>query len=162
VARAGRLDRRQEIGLAERLHEVAEHPGLDRAGDELLLAVGRHHHDRDGTLVEDPPGRVDAVELRHLHVEQREVGPLAACERHRLLAVARLGDDLEAASLEQLAQVEPDDRLVLGDQDAHRPVTVSRRLAARSRPRPPPNVGAARPRGARPRRSRALHRGERA
>ena len=33
--------------------------------------------------------------------------------------VARLSADLEAGSLQKLAQIEPDDRFVLGDEQAH-------------------------------------------
>ena len=96
VARARGLDRRQQIGLAERLDEVAEDACLDRARDELLLPVRGQHHDRDRALVEDAPRRVDAVELRHLHVHDREVGLQLERERDRLLAVARLADDVHA------------------------------------------------------------------
>ena len=96
VARARRADRREQVGLAERLDQVAEHAGLDRARDELLLAVRGQHHDRDRALVEDPPRRLDPVELRHLHVEDREVGLLAPGELDRLLAVSRLGAHLVA------------------------------------------------------------------
>jgi len=119
VPRLGHLDRRQEVGLAKGLHEVAEDARLDSPRDELLLAVGRHHHDRHRPLLEDPPGGVDAVELRHLHVEQREIGGLGERQLDRLLAVSRLRNDLEAAPFEQLAQVEPDDGLVFRDQDSH-------------------------------------------
>jgi hypothetical protein len=78
--RRGR-DRRKQVALAERLHEVAEDAGLDRARHELALAVGRHHHDRDRALVEDAPRRLDPVEPRHLHVEERDVRLGLACER---------------------------------------------------------------------------------
>ena len=44
---------------------------------------------------------------------------MLAGERDRLLAVVRLGDDLVAGALEQPAQVEADDRLVFGEEDAH-------------------------------------------
>ena len=44
---------------------------------------------------------------------------MLAGERDRLLAVAGFGDDLVAAAFQQVSQVEPDDRLVLGDQDPH-------------------------------------------
>ena len=40
-------------------------------------------------------------------------------QAHRLGAVARLADDRQPGALEQLAEVEPDDRLVLADQHAH-------------------------------------------
>ena len=131
----------QQVGLAERLHEVAEDAGLDRARHELALAVGGHHHDRDRPLVEDPPRRLDPVEPRHLHVEERDVGLGLARELDRLLAVARLGAHLEAGRLEQPLEVEPDDRLVLGDEDARhagnttsarRPPSFSRASSPRS------------------------------
>src|SRR5205823_5409785 len=61
---------------------------------------------------------LDAVEPRHLDVEERHVGPRLASELDRLEPVTRLAADLEAVLLEQLAQVEADDRLVLGDQHA--------------------------------------------
>ena len=115
-----RLDRGQQIRLAKRLHEIPEDADLDRARDELLLPVRRQHHHRDRPLVEDAARRLDPVEPRHLHVEDGQVRQLGAGERDRLLAVARLGADLEAGALEQRAEVEPDDRLVLGDQDAQR------------------------------------------
>ena len=44
---------------------------------------------------------------------------MLAGERHRLLAVLRLRHDLVPGALEEPAQVEPDDRLVLGDEDSH-------------------------------------------
>ena len=95
------MDRRQQVLLAERLDEVAEDAGLDGPRDELVLAVGRQHHDRDRPLVEDPAGRLDPVQARHLDVEDRHVRLLRARELDRLLAVARLGADLEPRSFEQ-------------------------------------------------------------
>ena len=76
--------------------QVAEDTGLDRARDELVLAVRGQHHDRDRPLVEDPPRRLDPVEPRHLHVEHRQVGLLGARELDRLEPVLRLRADLEA------------------------------------------------------------------
>ena len=125
MSRACGGDRREEVLLAKRLHEIAEDAGLDRARDELLLPVRREHHDRDRPLLEDPPRRLDPVELRHLHVEHREVGLFRARELDRLLAVLGLGAHVEARALEQLPQVEPDDRLVLGDEDPHVPGRLS-------------------------------------
>jgi hypothetical protein len=46
------------------------------------------------------------------------------------LAVLGLGADLEAGALEQLAQVEADDRLVFGYQDADPSSLSSRRRLA--------------------------------
>ena len=96
------MDRGQEVLLAEGLDEIAEDAGLDGPGDELLLAVRRQHHDRDRSLFEDPAGRFDPVQARHLHVENGHVRLLGARELDRLLAVARLGADLEPRPLEQV------------------------------------------------------------
>ena len=63
--------------------------------------------------------RLDPVELRHLHVEDREIRTLARRQSDRLLAVPRLRADLETGLLERLAEVEPDDRLVLSDEGSH-------------------------------------------
>ena len=101
VPRARGLDRRQEVRLAERLHEIAEHARLHGPRDELVLAVRGEQHDRDRALGDDPPRRLDAVELRHLHVHDREVRLEPARERHRLLAVARLADDVHAGPAKQ-------------------------------------------------------------
>ena len=119
MARPRRLDRRHDVLLAERLDEVAVDADLGRALDELALVERGQHHDRDRPLLEDPPRRLDPVEPRHLHVHHRQVGLELARERDRLLAVARLADHLVPRPLEQPAQVEADDRLVLGDQDPH-------------------------------------------
>src|SRR5439155_18998957 len=80
---------------------------------------GGQHHDRNRPLLEDPPRCLDSVELRHLHVEHGEVRLLGTCQVDRLLAVLRLGAHLEAGAFEQVAQIEPDDRLVFGDEDLH-------------------------------------------
>ena len=49
-------------------------PPRPRATTSSSCAVGGEHHDRDRPLVEDPPRRLDPVEPRHLHVEDRQVG----------------------------------------------------------------------------------------
>ena len=121
------LDRRQQVLLAERLHEVAEHARLDRARDQLVLAVRGQHHDRDRPLVQDPRARPRS---RRAAASSRP-GPRGRARSERASSTAsspslRLGADLEAGALEQLAQVEPDDRLVLGDQDPHERMVCTR------------------------------------
>ena len=92
---------------------------LESAGHEVVLPVGGEHDDRNRPFVEDPPSGLDPVQLGHLHVEDGHVRPLRPGKRHRFLPIAGLGADLEAGPLEQRPKVEPDDRLVLGDQDPH-------------------------------------------
>src|SRR6185436_2046529 len=100
------------------LHQVSENAGLDGAGDELVLPVGGQHHDRDRALGEDPAGGLDPVEARHLHVEDGELGLRGLRQSDGFLAVSGLGADLVPRALENVAEVEADDRLVLGDEDS--------------------------------------------
>ncbi len=136
MAGARRADRREQVLLPERLDEIAEHAGLGGTLHELVLAVGREHHDRDRALLQDPARGLDPVELRHLHVQHGHVRLLRAGEPHGLLAVSCLCADFEAGAFEERPQIEADDRLVLGDEDAH-----GRSLAETARPRD--RVGAA-------------------
>src|SRR6266550_534169 len=169
------LDRGEKVGLPERLDEIAEDARLDRACDELVLSIGRQHHNRNRPFGEDAPRSLDAVEARHLHVEDRQVGLLGTRELDCFLTVPRLGADLEAGPLENFLEVETDDRLVLTDQDPHgvkatsarsppSAVSVSSplsssRTSARTIDRPVPSPGASqRPLSATVRRTRPFER----
>ena len=118
------MNRGKQVLLPKRLDEVAEDAGFDGPGNELFLTVRGQHDDRNRPLVQDPAGRFDPVQARHLHVEHGHVRLLGASELDRLLAVASLRADLEPRPFQQRPQVEPDDRLVLGDQDSHAAVTL--------------------------------------
>ncbi len=131
MPRTRSANRREKILFAERLDEVPEDTRLGRTLDELFLAVSGQHHDRDRPLVENAPGRLDPVQLRHLDIQKCEVRALGAGQQNGFLAVAGLGADLEPGMLEQGTQIEPDDRLVFGDQNPQ--LWVS--LAENARPR---------------------------
>src|SRR6188472_4477905 len=90
--------------------------------DQLFLTVGGQHHDRDRAFVQDGARGLNPVQLRHLHVEHSQVGLRGAGELDRFGAVLRLRAHVEAGILEQLFEVEPDDRLVLCDQNSNRTV----------------------------------------
>ena len=63
-------------------------------------------------------GRADAVEHRHVQVEQDRVGLVLGDGGERLLAVGDGGDDLEIGDhIEHHLQPLADDRLVVGDHD---------------------------------------------
>ena len=123
AARLGRRDRGQHVVLPERLDEVAERARLAGRLHDVALGEGRHHDDRHLALGEDLPGRLDTVELGHADVHEHHVRFELVCEAHRLDAVSRLAHDLKPGALEQLAEVEADDGLVLANQHAH-PRTV--------------------------------------
>ena len=70
-------------------------------------------------------GGREAVEARHLDVEDDEVGLELADELDGFVAPAGLADDVVALLLEDLLEVEADDGLVLGDDDAGRTARLS-------------------------------------
>ncbi|MDQ1011424.1 hypothetical protein QFZ82_005909 [Streptomyces sp. V4I23] len=60
------------------------------------------------------------VEDRHLHIEDHEVRAVLTGQLDGSLAVTGLADDRVPLFLEHLFEVEPDEGLVLGDDDAGR------------------------------------------
>ncbi len=118
VAAERDLDRRQEVVRGEGLHDVGERPGLRRALHELLLAERGEQHDGGDVVLGEALGSRDAVELGHLDVHDDEVGPQLGREGHGRLAVTGLSDDIEAVVAKDLDDVEPDEGLILGDDDA--------------------------------------------
>ena len=80
----------------------------------MTTAVGRSGRPRSA----GPP---DAVEPRHADVDQRDVGPQLAAQRHGVDAVGGLADHLEAGlGLQDHPQPGPDERLVVGQQHPDR------------------------------------------
>jgi hypothetical protein len=119
----GGRDRAAEVRLAERLHEVAEDSRLDRAGDELALPVRGHHDDRDRPLL-DGSGRAASIPSSRGIFTSRSAtsgSGLAGQLRRPLRRHGPRRRPSKPAALEQPAEVEANQRLVLGDEDA--PVT---------------------------------------
>jgi hypothetical protein len=82
---------------------------------------------------DDPARRLDPVEHRHADVHQHDFGPQAARRLHRVLAVTRLADDRRLGlRLEDLPEADPDERLVVRDQDGRH------RIGSRTRTAKPP------------------------
>src|SRR5690606_6036394 len=113
------LDGRDELAALERLDQVGLGTGVTGLLDEVALAERREDEHRADALGRDLAGGGQPVEPRHLDVEDGDIGFELAHELHRLVAAAGLADDLVALLLEGLLQVEADDRLVLGDDDAY-------------------------------------------
>ena len=113
------LDRGQQVALLERLHQIREGARVARLLDEVVLRERGEDQHRGEPLARDGARRGEAVHARHLDVEDRELGLQLAHELDRLVAAAGLADDLVALFLEDLLEIETDDRLVFGDHDAH-------------------------------------------
>ena len=74
---------------------------------------------------QQPPGRLDPVDLRHAHVHQDDVRRDAARQLDRLAPVGRLADDLEVGlRLEDHPEAGAHECLVVDDQHPHRPSSV--------------------------------------
>ena len=71
-------------------------------------------------LLGDPLGRGDPVQHRHLHVEDHQVRPVLPGQLDGRLPVPGLADDGVPLLLQHLLEVEPDQCLVLGDDDTGR------------------------------------------
>ena len=68
-----------------------------------------------GPVREDPPGRLQAVHLRHPDVHQHDVRPVLERGRDRLPAVRRLGHHRDARRAQDQPEPAADQRLVVRD-----------------------------------------------
>ena len=87
----------------------------------LLDVLGEHEHGGGGLLGPDPVRGAEAlvgVRGRHPHVDDRDVGLVGPDLAHQVLAVARLGDHVEAGLLEQTDEALAQEDRVVGDDDA--------------------------------------------
>ena len=74
-----------------------------------------------GTVAPEQLEHLEAIQLRHLHVEKHEIGRQLGDRLDRFEPVPALGDDLDARMrLEVLAHHRPRQRLVVHDDDPQR------------------------------------------
>ena len=94
--------------------------GVEGAPQGVVVVERRQHeHRRAGSAVGERPGRRHAVHPAHPHVHQDEVGAVLGDRLGDLVAVAALGDDLEAVvGSEDAGDAAAHDRLVVDDDDA--------------------------------------------
>src|SRR5919199_6767376 len=112
------LDGRLDVGVAERLDEIADDAHLLRALDQLFLAVrGQQQHGRDVLRGQDLR-RIEPIELGHLDVHDDDIGTCLARQAHGGRAVAGFADHLISERGEHLPQVEPDQWLIIRYEDA--------------------------------------------
>ena len=102
---------------ADRLQQVVDRVHLECA-DRVLVVGGREDHRH---VAADQVEHLEAVELRHLDVEEQQVGRQLRHGLHRLEAVGALRHDLDVRFGGQvLAEDRPRQRLVVHDGDAQR------------------------------------------
>jgi hypothetical protein len=97
-------------------------PGLDRVEQVVLLVAHGEHDDAGrGKDLPDHPGGIDAVLVGHADVHEDDVRGELLHLGHRLEAIARLSDDLDALlGLEHHAQPAAEPLVVIGDEDPDR------------------------------------------
>ena len=103
------------------LEHEASGSGAQGVVDVLVEVEGREH-EHPGVVAcaggQQLARRLDPVHARHPHVHQDDVGPEAPRGLDRLLAVARLTDDLDVVvGPEDERKARADHRLIVGDQD---------------------------------------------
>jgi hypothetical protein len=113
---ANRLD---ELRLRRVLEEEPARPGLERPVDVLVVVEGRQHQHTGGPgRLEDPPGRFEAVQHRHLDIQQDHAGTQARDDADRLQPVRRLADHAHTRFMvEDDADAVADKALVICDHD---------------------------------------------
>ena len=92
------IDRGGEAVGAERLQQVVDGVHVEGA-DGVLIERG---HEHDGHVAADQLQHLEAVELRHLHVEDQQVRPQVRHGLHRFESVRALGDDVDAGHARQV------------------------------------------------------------
>ena len=129
----------QLLGRVVLEHEAAG-AGAERLVDVLVEVEGRQDQDPRGVIGgNDPPRRLEPVELGHADVHQHDRGPEAGGLLDRFQSVARLGDDLDVLLAgEQHAEAGADHRLVVDDEhaDRHQSSPPSGRRVLRMKPLP--------------------------
>ena len=155
-------DRVHQLRRLDVLEEEAARAGADGGVDVLVEIERRQHEDaRARPALDELPCRLDAVEVRHAHVHEDDVGVELARELERLHAVGRFAHELEVGPLlEHHAEAAAHERLVVDDENAGHsgnlaatrkppvfsgpvssepPNAVTRsRIPMRPRPEPPP------------------------
>ena len=112
---AGALERVVEALAVERLQQVVERPDLERP--QRVLIVGGDEDDERHALGADRLDHLEAVHLRHLHVEEHQVRRVIQDGGDGLLAVAALADDLDVRlGAKQARQPLARERFVVDDQ----------------------------------------------
>ena len=122
----GQREGQEEVG-AGLLRAIAG--GVLRRGGEHDDLRVRHRRDRAHL-----PAGLDAVEHRHVDVEEHEPRRLAGGRLHRLRTVARLVQDVRRDALKRRHDELADERVVIDDEDGAHPMflRVSWRTASGS------------------------------
>jgi hypothetical protein len=112
------LDRLGEALLLDGLQDVIDRMHLE--GLDRVLVVGRDEYDRRRVLhIGEARYDLEAIEPRHLDIEEHDVGPQLPDRFYGLVPLARFAGDLDAGDrAENALQVLARGRFVVDDEDA--------------------------------------------
>ena len=114
----------------ERFQEVVDRVHLEGL-QRVFVVRGDEHHDADG-IRSDSLEHVEAGDLRHVHVQENEVGMLPADGFNGVLSAGALADDLNVRVLvEGPRQTVPGELHVVDDQGANTHAGTASRTADR-------------------------------
>ena len=132
-----------QLGRPDGLEQEPAGAGPHRLVDVLVHVEGGQDEDPGGAGGDQPPGRLDPVQLGHPNVHQRDVGLQPGRQLDGLDAVRRLTHHGQVGlGVEDEPETAPHQRLVIGDQNPDHgrpPWTGSRACTAY----PPPGAGPA-------------------
>jgi len=116
------------------LEEEPARAGLEPGEDVVVAVEGREDDDLRQVRLDDAPGGLDAVEHRHLHVHEHDVGAQLGGAPHGLGTVGGLADHLEVV-LHREDEGEPgaDELLVVDEQDGRHGVSSGSGMRTRTR-----------------------------
>ena len=119
----GRLDARDEFLFVDGFGQKIVGAGLDALHPVLCRAQRGHDDDRDQpglAIVLQHPAHGEAIDLRHHHVEENQVGRVLADHLERFPAIAG-AHRVVTQKLELLLEIVDVERLVVDDQDQRPP-----------------------------------------
>ena len=120
LAASDALQQPKELVGGKVLEEVPLGAALDRLEQvRVFFRSGQDDHFDVGLLGADEPSRGQAIELGHVQVHEHDVRTEPSRLVDRFASVAGFAGDVDAARLEHAAQSVAEQRVVVGDQNAH-------------------------------------------
>ena len=112
---------REAFARVDRLGQEIRDPGIERGVAHLPVVVHGHHDHRDVRVLgheTEPPDELDAVDLRHLVVDQDEIRGVGGGPAHRVdRALERLDRDVHVDAADDFLENGAAGRLVVDDHD---------------------------------------------
>ena len=124
ITRAARVhfpDRGRDVDVRHGLEQVRLRAGIQRPPDVLVAVIRREHDEADvGIGLANLPDRLDPAQPGQAQVHQHDVGRPLHADRAGLLARAGLaGHRHVRLQADDRRQPEPDDRVIVDDEDAN-------------------------------------------